>query len=165
MTDSLLRDALNESLRSGLLFGWYDEPLDGYGKRIIRVIVSAIEREQATPPSAELPDLTRFCETLVERAPQMVNYADGALAIQASQIICALSSKAHTLFEQLAAANKALTTLRPFIAEIWAMHRDKHDPGYNWCETASSECMWCAQTRAALEEITSPTALIPNPDH
>lgn len=40
-----LKDALNESLRSGLLFGVHEEPLDAYGRRIVRVIVDAIERE------------------------------------------------------------------------------------------------------------------------
>ena len=37
-------DALNETLRSGYLFGVYEEPVDAYGKRLIRVIIDAMER-------------------------------------------------------------------------------------------------------------------------
>jgi hypothetical protein len=37
-----LEARLEESLRSGLLFGNADEPLDAYGKRIVRVIQSAL---------------------------------------------------------------------------------------------------------------------------
>ena len=35
-----LAAALQASLRSGLLFGRVDEPLDDYGKRLVRVILS-----------------------------------------------------------------------------------------------------------------------------
>ncbi len=33
------RDQLEESLRSGLLFGHHDEPLGEHGKRLVRVIL------------------------------------------------------------------------------------------------------------------------------
>jgi hypothetical protein len=48
MANDVLSD-LAESLRSGLLFGSTDEPLDDYGKRIVRVILAAV---QAQPVSA-----------------------------------------------------------------------------------------------------------------
>lgn len=51
--DAETRAALEESLRSGLLFGNADEPLDAYGKRIVRVIVSRLQpaaSSEATPP-------------------------------------------------------------------------------------------------------------------
>lgn len=51
-SDDALMTALNESLRSGLLFGVMEEPLDAYGKRIVRVIVDAMER--AAPRSERL---------------------------------------------------------------------------------------------------------------
>lgn len=38
---------LRESLRSGLLFGRFDEPLDEYGKRIVRVILEAVDQQES----------------------------------------------------------------------------------------------------------------------
>lgn len=38
-----LKNRLRLSLRSGLLFGRADEPLDDYGKRIVRVILAELE--------------------------------------------------------------------------------------------------------------------------
>jgi hypothetical protein len=40
-----LEARLEESLRSGLLFGNAEEPLDAYGKRIVRVILAALKGE------------------------------------------------------------------------------------------------------------------------
>lgn len=38
-----LAEWLRESARSGLLFGRFDEPLDDYGKRIVRAILAEID--------------------------------------------------------------------------------------------------------------------------
>ena len=38
-----IKRELGESLQRGLLFGDYNEPLDDYGKRLIRVILARIE--------------------------------------------------------------------------------------------------------------------------
>lgn len=42
-----LADELRESLHTGLLFGHFDEPLDSYGKRLVRVIASRLEADHA----------------------------------------------------------------------------------------------------------------------
>jgi hypothetical protein len=39
-----LSEWLRDSIRSGLLFGRHDEPLDDYGKRIVRVILAEVDR-------------------------------------------------------------------------------------------------------------------------
>ena len=43
---TLLEAELRDSLRSGRLFGEYDEPLDDYGKRVVRRILRALAAEQ-----------------------------------------------------------------------------------------------------------------------
>jgi hypothetical protein len=42
-----LSEWLQSSLRCGLLFGRHDEPLNAYGKRIVRVILSEVEHHEA----------------------------------------------------------------------------------------------------------------------
>jgi hypothetical protein len=54
-----IRQELVESLRSGLLFGRYDEPLDAAGKRIVRVIeqrlLAVLPQEPAPQAQAAVP--------------------------------------------------------------------------------------------------------------
>lgn len=38
-----LSEWLRDSIRSGMLFGRHDEPLDDYGKRIVRVILAEVD--------------------------------------------------------------------------------------------------------------------------
>ena len=45
-TPEEVREALEASLLSGRLFGNYEEPLNDYGKRIVRVILTKIGKEE-----------------------------------------------------------------------------------------------------------------------
>jgi len=52
-----LSDWLRESVRSGLMFGRHDEPLDAYGLRLVRVILTEVEAaEGATNPARVQPE-------------------------------------------------------------------------------------------------------------
>jgi hypothetical protein len=44
---------LRDSLRSGMLFGRYDEPLDAYGLRIVRAILVEVEAAEGKASNAE----------------------------------------------------------------------------------------------------------------
>lgn len=63
-----LPEWLRESLRSGLLFGRADEPLDAYGKRIVRVILD--ELESVLGGSAASPEVRTTKEQ--EHAEQVI---------------------------------------------------------------------------------------------
>lgn len=41
-------ERLRESLRSGLLLDRWDEPLDAYGQRVVRVVIAALESARAS---------------------------------------------------------------------------------------------------------------------
>lgn len=51
--------ALTSSLRSGLLFDDLDEPLNDYGKRIVRKILAYEQRQPVRAPSERLDELAR----------------------------------------------------------------------------------------------------------
>lgn len=59
-----LADWLRESVRSGLLFGRLDEPLDDYGKRIVRAILAEIDHASmcvaAIPPAPAQEETPKF---------------------------------------------------------------------------------------------------------
>jgi len=56
---TVMIDALNEALRCGYLFGEHNEPVDAYGKRLIRVIIVAMEGQMASSPVAQDSETVR----------------------------------------------------------------------------------------------------------
>jgi hypothetical protein len=41
--------------------------------------------------------------------------------------------------------------LRVLVHEVTCWHRDRESPDYNDCGTPETDCVWCANAKAALE--------------
>ncbi len=67
-----LADALCDSLREGYLFGHRDEPLDAYGRRLVRVIELKLRALAAAQQMPQEPETSQFSEK--EKA-QALTYA------------------------------------------------------------------------------------------
>ena len=75
---TLLEAELRDSLRSGRLFGEYDEPLDDYGKRVVRRILRALAAEQPEHATVSTSTTSGELERRVYRVAleRIINEAD-----------------------------------------------------------------------------------------
>jgi hypothetical protein len=112
---------LAESLRSGLLFNSLDEPLDAYGKRIVRVILVALTRAQAEQ-QAEIARLTginsKLCNNHNELLIDGTKWQHRAEAVAAERD--ALKAERDTLAQENA-------TLRQQVGD-WRFRYEQTEP-------------------------------------
>jgi hypothetical protein len=92
-----------------------------------------------------------------------VLWADTRIKALEAQLSQNMSNESHAIAITLGAENMKLTArlerqeavkkqLRVLVHEVTCWHRDKESPDYNDCGTSETDCVWCANAKAALEE-------------